>query len=225
MAEVVKAYPLAWPLGWKRTQNRGAGRFYRGESLYVETGPGTGYSKTAQREITINEAINRVLGELRRFGVAEGDAVISTNLVLRLDGLPHSKQAQPADPGAAVYWRRAGEAGMKCMAIDRYSRVEHNIAAIAATLDAMRAIERHGGAEILERTFTGFAALPAPGQTLGRDWRRVLEIDHDAPVDQAVIDMQYRKLASKRHPDKGGKPEEFHELTVAREQALNSIGA
>ena len=37
------------------------------------------------------------------------------------------------------------------MAIDAYTRTADNLAAVAATLEAMRAIERHGGAQILER--------------------------------------------------------------------------
>lgn len=58
------------------------------------------------------------------------------------------------------------------MAIDQYYRVEENLAAIAATLDAMRAIERHGGAQILDRASTGFAALQAP-MAVARSWREM----------------------------------------------------
>jgi hypothetical protein len=70
----------------------------------------------------------------------------------------------------AVYWIKTGRKQMKCMAIDRYGRVADNMAAIAATIEAMRAIERHGSAEILERAFLGFQALPEPEQ-----WWQVLE--------------------------------------------------
>ncbi|KVD37855.1 hypothetical protein WJ41_22830 [Burkholderia ubonensis] len=69
--------------------------------------------------------------------------------------------------GVAVYWEtRAG--ARRVMAIDQYTRVADNLAAVAATLDAMRAIERHGGARILERAFTGFAALAAAEKELQR---------------------------------------------------------
>ena len=50
-------------------------------------------------------------------------------------------------------------------------QVEESLAAIAATLDAMRAIERHGGARVLERAFTGFTAVPAPDAR--KHWREV----------------------------------------------------
>lgn len=62
-----------------------------------------------------------------------------------IDGFPRSGQSEPSDGGVAVYWLTStGET--KCIAIDRYDRVADNLAAVAATLDAMRAIERHGGA-------------------------------------------------------------------------------
>ena len=78
----------------------------------------------------------------------EGDSIISTNLKLRLDGLPRSDQKEPDDPGVAVYWQRLSKP-KKVMAIDLYDRIADNLAAIGATLNAMRAIERHGGALIL----------------------------------------------------------------------------
>ena len=84
-------------------------------------------------------AVERVLEELRRLdGAGEDDVVISTNLRTRLDGLPRSDQPKPEDPGAAVYWQPPiGE--MRCMAVDRYTEVEDNLAAIAATRNAGRA--------------------------------------------------------------------------------------
>lgn len=157
-----------------------------------------------QRELTISDALKRVRAELDRMGYDDADFVISTNLELRLDGYPRSSQREPDDAGVAVYWRDAS--GMRCMAIDRYYRVADNLAAIAATLDAMRAIERHGGAEILDRAFTGFAALSPPSS---RTWRDVLGF---APTDRpshADIEAAYRRLRSQHHPDRGGDAHEF----------------
>ena len=65
-----------------------------------------------------DEAVRRVRDELRRLGASDDDCVISSDLKLRLDGLPRSDQGQPRDPGVAVYWRkRAGET-TKVMAIE-----------------------------------------------------------------------------------------------------------
>ena len=91
---------------------------------------------------------------------------------------------------------------MRCMAMDRYDEVQDNLAAVAATLEAMRSIERHGGAAILDRAFTGFAALPAPEAPSG--WWVVLGVAESAgPVE---IRAAHRVLAQAHHPDRGGDP-------------------
>lgn len=171
--------------------------------------------------MTINVATTRLRGELRRFGVREANIIISTNLRLRLDGLPYSDQRAPQDPGAAVYWTDPFNKQPRCMAIDRYTKVEQNIAALAATIEAMRAIERHGGAIVLERAFTGFAALPPPIVAgMKRDWQAVLELQDLLLPTREDVEKAYRRLASKHHPDKGGSHAAMSELNQARDDAL-----
>lgn len=209
-------YPLSWPVGWKRTESVKRTRARFGKRSYS-----TGHLG----EVSIEEGTRRVLSALRVLGVRDGDAIISTNLVLRLDGYPRSDQRAPADPGVCVYWQRVDDAQHQCMAIDMYDRVADNLAAIAATLEALRAIERHGGAAILDRAFSGFTALPGPDQTTGRSWREVLGLDKTTPVNADLIRTRFRFLAAKAHPDKpGGSTEAFQELEAARRQALESIG-
>lgn len=206
---MISAYPLQWPAGWPRCNSRKTARFstkarsYRFDSL------------------TISEGVARVLGELDRMGYTRDDIVISTNVPTRLDGLPRSDRSEPGDPGAAVYWRtRKGE--NKVMAIDVYDRVADNLAAIAATLDAMRAIERHGGAVVLERVFTGFTALPSPGQK--RDWQAVLELQALLLPTLDDVKKAYRRLASIHHPDKpGGSHERMTELNNALNEAEKEL--
>lgn len=197
----VTAYPLSWPVGWRRTTaaRRDRAKFgKRGQSTY-----GTWQAKNA---LTIAQAVGRVREQFRMMGIDAEDVVISTNLVLRLDGLPRSNQGEPADPGVAVYWedRYLRSQPPRCMAIDCYDRVADNLAAIAATLDAMRAIERHGGAVVLERAFAGFAALPAP---VALSWRDVL--------DPADPEGSYRRLRSQHHPDHSGDPALFDQVQRA----------
>lgn len=214
----ISAFPLQWPMGWKRTEahRRLQARFGRARRS-------DGVTWTAGRSLTVNEAVQRVRQELQRMAVDLQDVVISTNLELRLDGLPRSGQRAPADPGAAVYWRDNFNSAPRVMAIDQYTTVEANLAAIAATLNAMRAIERHGGAAILERAFTGFTALPAPGQGAKRDWWDVLQVDR-ATVSREGVKQAYRRLASQFHPDKpGGSHEAMSELNAAQEAALQEI--
>lgn len=214
----ITAFPLAWPPGWKRTaaDARTYGRF--GTTKQSSAG-----NWRSLQDITVAAATQRLRAELDRMTVRGDDLVLSTNLKLRLDGLPRSDQAQPADPGAAVYWNDPWTSAPRCMAIDRYTKVEMNIAALAATIEAMRAIERHGGAVVLERAFTGFAALPAPIVAgMKRHWRDVLEFGNGVPTREAVT-AHYRILASTAHPDKGGSTAAMAELNQARDDALKEI--
>lgn len=164
------------------------------------------------------DGVERVLSELGLLGVPNrDDIVISTNIRTRLDGLPRSDQGEPTDPGAAVYWTKRGQKQPKCMALDRYNRVADNLAAIAASLNAMRAIERHGGAEILDRAFTGFVALPAPEQP----WQ-TLELATSRP-SRAQIDEAHRRLAFLHHPDRGGDAHQMARINSARDELYRSV--
>ncbi|XXQ53869.1 J domain-containing protein [Xenophilus aerolatus] len=213
----VQAYPLQWPAGWKRTpaDERAFGRF--GTTKNSKVG-----SWRTRDDITIYAATVRLREELQRVGVRDDDMVLSTNLRLRLDGLPRSDQAATADPGAAVYWTDVWTGAQRCMAIDRYTKVEQNIAALAATIEALRAIERHGGAIVLERAFTGFAALPPPiSAGMARPWWEVLDVPQTA--DAAEVQRAYRSLAAAHHPDRGGDAAKMAELNAARDAALREL--
>lgn len=219
------AYPLAWPVGWKRTAAyaRSDGKFATG----VRTEHGS-----RPRDITISEACDRLYKELERMAVNIDDVIISTNVQPTLSGRPRSGERMPEDPGAAVYWtdRHTSQGRQaRAMAIDRYSRVEQNIAALAATIEAMRAIERHGGAVVLDRAFMGFTALPAPITAgMKRPWWEVLECQPNATRD--VVVHSHRRLASKYHPDKAeeNQGDEFTrrmaEINTARDEALKELG-
>lgn len=224
---MIEAYPLTWPTGWKRTPShlRKRAHFNRREAVYRTNEQGQQYPAWNRScDLTVAQSIDRLLSELQRMGIGRGDVIVSTNVPVRNDGLPYSNRREPDDPGAAVYWK-AGKA-TRCMAIDRYDRVADNLAALAATLDAMRSIERHGGAEILDRAFTGFAALPAAGQS-SKPWREVLGITADDArgLTSDLIDAAFRELVHIHHPDKGGDPEKFRQLVEAREQAKRELQA
>ncbi len=217
----VTAYPLTWPAGWKRTpaSQQAYGRF--GTTKQSAHG-----SWRSRAELSIAEATGRLLSELERMGAPRTSIVLSTNLQLRQDGLPRSGQAAPRDPGAAVYWKDPFNGQPRSMAIDRYTKVEQNIAALAATIEAMRAIERHGGATVLERAFTGFTALPAPiAAGMHRDWQAVLELQDLVLPKREDIERAFRRLAAQHHPDRGGDPERMKEINRARDEALKDCNA
>ena len=217
----VEAFPLAWPPGWRRTpvHERTRARFGRQEQKF-RTEYFQGISRrvptyVSKNALSVSDAVTRILEELAAIGVDQADAVVSTNLTTRNDGLPRSGALlQLDDPGAAVYWTERGKK-QRCMVIDRYDRVQDNLAAIAATLSAMRAIERHGGASILDRAFSGFAALPAPEQ-----WFQVLSVSANADRDE--IESAYRRLAAKYHPDRGGDVGAMTRINRARDQGLEA---
>ena len=163
----------------------------------------------------MNEGVTRVLEQLQRMGVDRQDVIISTNIRTRLDGMPRSGEAEPKDRGAAVYWKEHGKP-MRCMAVDQYTTTADNLAAIAATLEAMRVIERHGGAQILDRAFTGFTALP---EHASQPWREVLGIPSGATASADLVEKAFRQLALKYHPDRGGDPEKFQAIAQARDAA------
>lgn len=218
----IPAYPLAWPAGWKRTPStaRKNAKFRTGKGSF------SAGSYQSAREVTISDGTKRVLQQVRAFTPAgkrwvidPATVVISSNLLLRNDGLPRSGQRAPEDPGVAVYWTTSsGES--RCMAIDRYDRVADNLAAIAATLDSMRAIERHGGAEILNRAFTGFAAIEHKPE---EHWSDVLGVDRNCSTTEARA--AFKVLRSKHHPDKtGGDSEMFKKVSKAYSDACVEHG-
>lgn len=206
----VTKYPLSWPAGWKRTEHRERARFKK-QTHRLENGV---RMLAGSRGLSISEANQRVVKELSAMWVPE--YVVSSNLVLNSFGLPRGGQKQPADPGVAVYWEVKGKS--QCIAVDQYDSVEDNLAAIAASLAALRAIERHGGAQIMERAFMGFAALPAPSV----DWREILGLTGNPTAE--VINAAFRAKAAEAHPDKqGGSHDGMATLNGARAAALQEI--
>lgn len=197
MSSHITASPLTWPAGWPRAAERVESRF------------GTGYNKKP----TIAAGTDLLLDQLRIMGVGREGVIISTDLRLRLDGLPYSAQREPDDPGVAVYWHdRKGRD--RVIALDQYERIGCNIWAIGKTLEALRSIERWGGGQILDRAFTGFTALPAPG---GVDPYDLLGITPEMPPDDRV--RAYRIARGRAHPDRAtGSPELYEQVQQAAQQ-------
>lgn len=192
-----QAYPLHWPQGWPRTpdRERGMARFHR-----------------SGRDLSMRDSVERLRGQFGYRKFVTEKLVISTNVELRRDGLPYSNRRAPVDPGAAVYFKMDGQSyAMPC---DRWDRVEDNLAAIAAHLEAMRGQERWGVGS-LDRAFAGYAALPAPEPE--EPWWRVLGIEEHAPL--AAVEAHYRSQAKIAHPDSGGSHEGMARLTRAIQQA------
>lgn len=204
----VSAYPLQWPAGRPRKSSRKRATFGK----KVNNG-----RWTEPRDLTVADALGRLQDELDKVGARH--PVVSTNLETRLDGLPRSGQAEPRDPGVALYFQLGGQP--HCMPCDTYDRVADNIAAIAKHIEATRAIDRFGVASVREM-FTGFQALPAPGAK--RPWREVLGFPPASNPDREGIEIAYRSKAKSAHPDlPGGSHDAMTELGLARDEALKAV--
>lgn len=203
MSETITAYPLTWPVGWKRTERSKITKSRFGKSYW---NPPTTY-----------EATQLVLTELRRLGAR--DVIISSNVELRNDGLPRSGQKDPSDAGVAVYFQLNKQP--RVLACDKWKSPGENLHAIALHISALRGQERWG-VGTLEQAFTGYASLPAK---TGQHWTEILGLPLSASVED--INRQYRHLVITKgaHPDHNGDAEEFHRLTEARDAALNEKGA
>lgn len=222
----VTAYPLVWPEGWERTppelRDRGD-RFKTYETQYRQVPGGQGYSHKVSRTTTLDKARKQMAAELGRLGAK--DVILSTNLKLRNDGEPYAGEATKAmpDPGIAVYFQYRGKPMV--MAVDRYQNIAANMRSLGLAIEGMRQLERHGGGAMMERAFTGFAALPPPGGASARHWRVVLGFAFDERVEADHVKQRYRALAAERHPDMGGGSEgAMAELNAAKDEALRAVG-
>jgi len=206
----INAYPLQWPQGWPRTEPGSRKRAQFGQMKQGRYGKGA---------LSIAQATRRVMQEIsaytkrgRVWRIPLDQVVISTNLTVRKsDGLPKSGQRTPEDPGVAVYFELDGK--NQVIPCDKYDRIADNLAAVAATLESLRALERHGTG-IMERAFTGFEALPSPEQAGGIAWRTVLEVPQSAGLEEAR--RAYLLLRSRYHPDKpDGSVHQFEQIQNA----------
>lgn len=194
------AFPLQWPAGRARTTKKKNDPF-----------------KMPSAKIKFELA-----RELKLMKV--GDFVISSNLMVRRDGIPYANQREPEDPGVALYFTRKGSE--ICISCDQYVSVDANLRAISKTIEAIRGMERWGTEEMVDRAFTGFAALPestiippAPDR-VKRDWWVVLGVDRYA--DAPTVKQAYRHALSLAHPDAGGTDADFQEVRHAYEEWKNS---
>lgn len=190
------AFPLKWPDGWTR------GQTYRGNSSFKST-----YDKS----------MRRFYREMEMLGAQH--VVVSSNIALRLDGQPRGDIARMRipDPGVAIYFSLKGK--QMVMARDAYDTVMDNFHSLVLAIEALRAMERHGGAAMMERAFDGFAALPDQSS-----WRGVLGFKREDQVTIAMAEANYRQGAKLLHTDAGGSHEAMIKLNAAIEQARRELG-
>lgn len=199
----MEKFPLHWPVGWPRTRSPKRSKFKE-------------LSSYAAADLLMKE-LERLIG---RWSTDFKKIILSTNVELREDGLPYSKQRRMTDFGAAVYFRYKDKDLV--MACDTFDRVGCNIYAMAKSIEAMRGIERWGCSELMNRAFTGFQALPERGTR--PTWFSILEIPENS--NSVQIGERYRALAKIHHPDMaGGNAEKFIQIQLAYEEAMKNLNS
>jgi len=196
-----RAYPLTWPAGWPRARTRSEAKFgHRGGANDVF------------KRVSMPVAIERLQEQLDLLRASE--VILSTNVELRLDGLPRAQQPAPTDPGAALYFKLKGRD--TALACDRWHRVEDNITALAKHLEAIRGMDRWGVGTV-EQVFTGYQALPAPEQ-----WWQVLKVPESASLE--MIETAWKMMARNAHPDAGGSDAQMARINWARDEGRRARG-
>lgn len=148
------------------------------------------------------------------------DCILSTNVRRNLSGVPISNAAQPADVGAAVYFKMDGKAvALPC---DKWNRVECNVYAIAKHIEALRGQERWGVGNV-EQAFRGYMALPSLGESGGDNPWQILGVSINVTEEQ--LKEAYRLLVKKFHPDntETGNTERFHRIQTAYDMLAQNL--
>lgn len=184
----IPPYPLAWPEGLPRTDRKASSQF----------------------RTSLSAALENVRKSLAAFGIDTGKPAREVVITSNVAGISFDA---PKDTGVAVWFEWDGEA--RCIAIDRYQKVQCNLQAIHHILEARRTEMRHGGLHIVRQTFKGFAALPAPEQ-----WWQVLGVGMQATATQ--ITQAYHAKARTAHPDKGGSVDAMARLNAARDEGIKT---
>ena len=206
-------FPLQWPDGQPRSEYRRTPKF--------------GTQFTEDRE--------KVLRYLSKRGGS--NIVITSNLPVNTKGQPYEAGVigGGGDTGVAVWWVEKGRE--QVIACDAWQRAAQNLSAIERTLTALRALDRHGCSQVVEKAFAGFAALPAAGETSDgiptpKRWHEVLGLTelYAAGLIKgadllAVVKQRHRERIKLAHPDVGGDPAIAAELNAALDQAEKELAA
>lgn len=196
--------PLQWPVGWARKKHKARASAF-------------------SHKRTLTAAMKELYAELSRQGAS--NVIFSSNLKLKIDNSFYGSQSQPEDRGVAVYFDLPSQAN-RVLACDTYTRIEDNVWAIVLTISALRAVERYGVGQTSQQ-FTGYAALPAAGQTGKLLWWQVLKLaasiqSMEAGTAKDLIRAAHREML-RNHPDIGGNNDAMADINAARDEGLRFI--
>lgn len=194
-------YPDQWPRG--RAKEGGLK-----QAAWKHYGKRLNFDQAVSR---LAEQVTLVTKPGRNWRMTE--LTLGTNFELRIDGRPRRDRGYPFDTAVTFFFELDGQPHV--LACDRWNRIEDNIAAIAAHIEALRGQERWGVSD-LKQAFAGHVALPAPAPSGSEPWWQVLGVRPDATDSE--IDQAWRDKMRTAHPDRPGGSE-------AAAQRLNNARA
>lgn len=182
------------PLAWPENEPRTPVGQRRAKSLFATS---------------ISRTLDQLEAELLRFR--------AKNIVLSID-LPFRGKVN--DAAAALFFDLPGDRAI-AICCDLYWKQDDNVRALYKIVEGMRLIERFGGANVSQKTFTGFAALPPPPdiwKTLGIS-KGVGEALSPKMRREFVMDA-FRERTKEGHE----RGDDMAALVEARNEALKQLG-
>lgn len=160
-------------------------------------------------DTSIGRTLDQLESELVRFR--------AKNIVLSID-LPFRGKVN--DPAAALFFDLPGDRAI-AICCDIYYKQDDNVRALYKIVEGMRTIERFGGSNVSQKTFSGFAALAPP-----KDCWKTLGIAKS--VGEALSMKMRKEFISDAFRDRAreghGAGNDMAALVEARNEALKQLG-
>lgn len=208
-----------WPGSLRAPANREVARFKRPGRW--EDGKWIGPTR-----MPLSTTLGDLERELRHLRAKGAELLVAIDpSQFRLDGRPYAN-AKAEHPGVILSFEipKIGAVSYPC---DKYTRWEDNLRAIAAALESLRLVERHGVTRHGEQ-YRGFLAIeataaPAGFSSVAGAWAFLGEaadmvIDPTLNIRTWSIDDRrriVRKAQFKSHPDRGGDAAFFQRVSLA----------
>lgn len=182
------------PLSWPENEPRTPGFDRQPKSLFATP---------------IGRTIDQLERELLRFG--------ATDIVLSIDTPFRGKIA---DTAAALFFNLPGPRAI-AITCDLSLKQDDNVRGLYKIVEGMRTIERFGGTNVSQKTFSGFVALPPP-----KDCWKILGISKG--VGEGLSLRMKREFVMEAFRDRvkegHGAGADMAALTEARDEALKQLG-
>lgn len=173
-------------------------------------------------DTSLRASIDDLADELERVGADDWRLETAADHQKRNPRYPYA-DANPDDPGAAVYWTMDGD--QFAAACDRYTRLRDNIRTLYLYIREKR--KMNARPVVTGESEFANARLPPADDPVAVEADEpphvVLGVSPEASPED--IRQAYRRQAHEKHPDQGGSKAAFRRLKRAYEQLLEEVPA